>query len=143
MEKQKLSVSKGVLVLGLIVILTLAGALLLVPRNVRVNSTKIEAPVATDEMTPESSPSVEVDQPKVYMLEEVAAHADATSCWTVVRGNVYDITSAIDTHKGGRDKILSLCGIDGTSAFQTKHGGQEKPEGWLDTLKIGVLNQQS
>lgn len=75
----------------------------------------------------------------VYTLEEVKAHVDESSCWTVVRDNVYDVTSAIDKHKGGRENILKLCGIDASDAFVKKHGGQEKPESWLETLKIGTL----
>jgi cytochrome b involved in lipid metabolism len=77
--------------------------------------------------------------PNSYIMAEVKAHADEGSCWTVLRGNVYDVTPAIETHKGGRDKIIAMCGTDATAAFETKHGGQEKPEAWLKTLEIGVL----
>lgn len=135
MEGQKPIVKKEFLVLGFIVVLVLAGTLLFIPKNSGVDTKKVETPTAPRSSIPTS------EQPRVYFMEEVNSHADATSCWTVIRGNVYDATSAIDKHKGGRDKILSLCGTDATSAFENQHGGQEKPESWLDTLKIGTLKK--
>jgi cytochrome b involved in lipid metabolism len=146
MGEQKPIIKKEFLVLGLIVIAGLIGTLLFVPKNIKNNNTEeIQTPAANEVVSPtvETSSSPEVAQPKMYFMEEVKAHADAASCWTVVRGNVYDITSAVDTHKGGKDKILSMCSVDATSAFEKQHGGQEKAESWLDTLKIGILNQQS
>jgi len=75
----------------------------------------------------------------VYTLADVAKHSDRSSCWTVIRGDVYDVTKAIDTHPGGPDKILSLCGKDGTSGFVAQHGGKQKPEAGLERAKIGSL----
>jgi cytochrome b involved in lipid metabolism len=74
-----------------------------------------------------------------YTLADVAKHKDASSCWTTVNGGVYDVTSWIDQHPGGRDAILSLCGKDGSAAFNGQHGGQARPEQELATFKIGVL----
>ena len=36
-----------------------------------------------------------------YTTTEVAGHNNATSCWTIVNGNVYDLTAWIDLHPGG------------------------------------------
>jgi hypothetical protein len=135
MDKQKLPVGKGVLIGGFIVVLALVGVIFLVPKN-----SPVATPIPTPAPVAEELPATPEPSPKVYLLEEVQAHADAASCWTVVRGNVYDVTAFIDKHKGGSDKILGLCGINGTSAFETKHGGQELQETMLETLKIGVLN---
>jgi len=74
-------------------------------------------------------------------MEEVAKHNSRESCWTVIRGEVYDLTQWIDKHPGGADKILALCGKDGTQAFEKKHGGQEKPEKALEQFEIGKLKQ--
>ncbi len=68
-------------------------------------------------------------------------HKDATSCWTAVRNNVYDLTSFITEHPGGAKNILKLCGKDGTEAFEQKHGGRPKQEEELAGHEIGVLIQ--
>jgi hypothetical protein len=75
----------------------------------------------------------------MYSLIEVEKHKDASSCWTAVRGGVYDLTAFIDQHPGGADKILQICGKDGTSAFTNQHDGQMRPENELASLKIGEL----
>jgi cytochrome b involved in lipid metabolism len=79
---------------------------------------------------------------KTYTMEEVAKHNSKESCWTVIRGEVYDLTNWIDKHPGGADKILKICGKDGTDLFVRQHGGKEKPEKVLESFKIGVLKSQ-
>ncbi len=75
---------------------------------------------------------------KSYTLAEVAKHSTKTDCWTTVNGNVYNLTSFVTKHPGG-DKILKICGIDGTATFTAQHGGQPNPEKMIATLKIGVV----
>ena len=74
-----------------------------------------------------------------YSMTNVATHKDGTSCWTVINGGVYDVTSWINQHPGGPDAILSLCGKDGSSTFTNQHEGQMRPEQELAGFKIGVL----
>ncbi len=74
-----------------------------------------------------------------YSMADVATHKDGTSCWTVINGGVYDVTSWINQHPGGPDAILSLCGKDGSSTFTNQHEGQMRPEQELAGFKIGVL----
>lgn len=76
-----------------------------------------------------------------FTMEEVAKHAGRESCYAAVRGSVYDLTSWIDRHPGGAERILSLCGKDGTAAFEGQHGGQARPEKELAGFKIGVVTQ--
>jgi cytochrome b involved in lipid metabolism len=79
---------------------------------------------------------------KTYTMEEVAKHNSKESCWTVIRGEVYDLTNWIDKHPGGADKILKICGKDGTDLFVRQHGGKEKPEKILEGFEIGVLKKE-
>lgn len=74
-----------------------------------------------------------------YTLAEVAAHGDATSCWSAINGNVYDLTKWIAQHPGGEGAILSICGKDGSTAFNNQHGGQSRPESILSNYIIGAL----
>lgn len=86
--------------------------------------------------TPASKPT---QQPGTYTLAQVATHNSATSCYTAINGSVYDVTPFIRQHPGGMGAILSLCGRDGTSAFEGQHGGQGRPAAELATFKIGTL----
>ena len=74
-----------------------------------------------------------------FTMTEVRAHATSEQCYTVVNGNVYDLTAWIAKHPGGSRAILSLCGTDGTATFEGQHGGQGRPESVLASYKIGTL----
>jgi cytochrome b involved in lipid metabolism len=52
---------------------------------------------------------------------------------------VYDLTRWISDHPGGEQAILSICGKDGSSAFDNQHGGQSKPERILAGYEIAPL----
>ncbi|MEY2797739.1 MAG: hypothetical protein RIS22_5 [Actinomycetota bacterium] len=72
-------------------------------------------------------------------MNDVATHNTPQDCWSVVDGKVYDLTQWIDKHPGGSVIIKSLCGKDGTSGFNSEHGGKEKPEEQLAQFQIGSL----
>lgn len=70
---------------------------------------------------------------------DVASHNSRTSCWSSINGSVYDLTSWIPKHPGGEQRILSICGIDGSAKFNGQHGKSSKIAGILAGFKIGVL----
>jgi cytochrome b involved in lipid metabolism/uncharacterized membrane protein len=72
-------------------------------------------------------------------VADLAAHGTQADCWVAIEGNVYDLTAYVDTHPGGSDKIVELCGSDGTSAFTGQHGSEQKPAAVLAGAQIGVL----
>lgn len=76
-----------------------------------------------------------------FTMAQVRQHNSAASCYAVVGGSVYDLTTWINQHPGGPDKILALCGTDGTAAFEAQHSGQRRPENELASRKIGTLAQ--
>jgi hypothetical protein len=97
-----------------------------------------------DRATTESAPA------SSYTAAQVAEHAKVDDCWTIVNGNVYDITAYIPRHPGGQDEILEACGTDGTSLFTQRRtaGGDNVGSGTphssnaasqLESLKIGTL----
>lgn len=69
-------------------------------------------------------------------IEEVATHNTRESCWSMINGNVYDLTSWIPNHPGGERNILQLCGIDGSSLFNGQHGGSSRHETILAGFRI-------
>lgn len=74
-----------------------------------------------------------------FTLAQVSTHNTAASCYSVVSGGVYNLTSWIAQHPGGQSVIKAMCGIDATSAFLAQHGGQGNPAAELAAFKIGVL----
>lgn len=116
----------GALILG---VFTLSGCALTKPEATQVevknNPPEVSQPVTST-----------VQQ---FTMEEVAQANSATKCWTVVNGDVYDVTSFINKHKGGDKNVLRTCGIDATSIFEGQHGGQEMPNKVLTNFLIGQL----
>jgi cytochrome b involved in lipid metabolism len=74
-------------------------------------------------------------------MERVKANNTASSCWTVISGNVYDLTKWINSHPGGSGAIRSLCGTDGTAAYNGMHGNQGKPQSRLAGYLLGPLSK--
>lgn len=79
------------------------------------------------------------DQYDGYTVLQVAAHNNESSCWTIIDGNVYDLTDWIKQHPGGKEAILQLCGQDGTERFAGQHGEDGKPNAELAKHLIGIL----
>lgn len=92
---------------------------------------------------PNGVPSVLVTPTPVgattYTSVQVATHNTETDCYSIIRGSVYNLTSYVPKHPGGVQKIIAVCGKDGSSLFVNQHGGSEQQEKMLATLKIGEL----
>ncbi len=94
------------------------------------------APMATKSTEPSKSAAPVAAG---YTMERVKANRTSSSCWTVISGNVYDLTKWIGSHPGGSGAITSLCGTDGTSGFMAMHRNQSKPESRLAGYLLGPL----
>ena len=70
-------------------------------------------------------------------LEEVARHSTESDCWVVIGNDVYNVTSLIDTHSGGREAIIQYCGTNATEVFFSKHG--QGPYEVLQSYYIGTI----
>ena len=93
------------------------------------------------EPTPAMPSPKPTQAPGTFTLAQVALHNSSASCYTTINGMVYDVTAWIGRHPGGAQAILSLCGKDGSAAFNDQHGGQRRPEQELASFKIGTLIQ--
>ncbi len=60
--------------------------------------------------------------PPTVPWTEVREHSSPSSCWLVIRGYVYDVTSYLDLHPAGPELILMFGGADATDAFVMSHG---------------------
>lgn len=75
-------------------------------------------------------------------IDEVGAHANADSCWIVIEGKVYDVTSFIPNHPG-EEAILMGCGKDATEMFNSRPSDgtshSSRARSILSDYQIGVL----
>jgi cytochrome b involved in lipid metabolism len=95
------------------------------------------APAATP--TPSPTPTAEVTTQTSYTMAKVKENNSAASCWSVINGNVYNLTQWINSHPGGQSVIRGLCGVDGTSSFNGKHRGDGGPASILTGYLLGPL----
>jgi cytochrome b involved in lipid metabolism len=69
---------------------------------------------------------------------EIRTHNSKSDCWSIVNGNVYNLTSYVSSHPGGQSVIANICGKDGSSAFANQHGNQGKPNNVLSGFLLGA-----
>lgn len=81
------------------------------------------------------------DTSQTFTLAQIASHKDAASCYTAINGKVYDLTKWVPLHPGGQEAILSICGKDGSAAFNEQHGTAQRQQDILKTYYIGTLGQ--
>ncbi len=134
-------------VIGIIaIIIVIAGGSVLALSSNKSEQPKNNAPQSTvtsqEAETPPSTSQTETAAPnasKTYTAAEVAKHTSKSDCWTIISGEVYNLTSFIGNHPGG-SKILQVCGVDGTKLFsnQPSHGAEADSQ--LAKLKIGTLS---
>lgn len=93
-----------------------------------------QSPSPTKSVTPSATTAL-----TNLTLEEVKKHYSGTSCWSIVYGNVFDLTKWIPKHPGGEAVIKAICGKDGTEAFAGQHAGQGKPANQLAIYFLGKL----
>jgi len=124
---------KKELIFGLIMVLIVGGGLFFVFNKKEEKKQRREIKKVEQETPKKSS----------FSMSDVAKHNNENDCWIVIDGKVYDVTSYIESHPGGK-VMANFCGQDGSLAFATK--GKNKPHSpaayeILKTLYIGDLSQ--
>ena len=94
---------------------------------------------STPEPTASSTPKAEATVQSGYTMANVKANDSESSCWSVISGNVYNLTQWINSHPGGASRIRALCGTDGTSSFNAQHAGRSTPISTLAKYLLGPL----
>lgn len=89
----------------------------------------------------DNTPSSNIVVDAVYTLSEINVHSVEDDCWTVIDGQVYDLTSYIASGKH-KPIIVEGCGIDSTTLFNdiNKHNTTQT-KNMLSSMKIGSLAQ--
>ena len=108
-------------------------------RGARPVATPTEAAVVPKQTpTPTAKPTPTTTQAR-YTMDDVKKKNTSAACWTVIDGNIYDLTKWIPVHRGGPQAITFLCGKDGTSSFKAQHEGASSPASVLANYFVGPL----
>lgn len=104
MTLKKITLS-AIVLFGLI-ILTIGALSVLFPPNPNTSTSK--------------TPTTNTSQDGLT-LDQVAAHSTTSDCYLAIRNKVYDVSSYIHLHPGGRNTITSRCGKEVTGVFASIH----------------------
>ena len=134
--------AKNIIISAIIGIIIIAGAFYAafgssLKNPSRDTDMQVAAPAADTPKMP-VAPAVPAATGKT--MADVAMHNSASSCWSAINGQVYDLTNWVNAHPGGKASILTICGKDGSPVFNAQHGGDRKPAAILAEYLIGSLN---
>ncbi|TPX07100.1 uncharacterized protein E0L32_010995 [Thyridium curvatum] len=74
-----------------------------------------------------------------FTQSEIATHTRADDAWIIIHGKVYDVTSFLDEHPGGRDVLIESAGKDATADYDFA-GHSDDATGMLRRFEIGALS---
>jgi len=74
-------------------------------------------------------------------VENIAKHSTPNDCYLIINNNVYNVSTYINFHPGGKRQITKRCGQEVTSIFASIHSNFA----WdlLGKYKIGVLSDKT
>eukprot|EP00930_Biecheleria_cincta_P009325 TRINITY_DN111039_c0_g1_i1.p1 TRINITY_DN111039_c0_g1~~TRINITY_DN111039_c0_g1_i1.p1 ORF type:complete len:536 (+),score=100.42 TRINITY_DN111039_c0_g1_i1:31-1608(+) len=78
---------------------------------------------------------------RVITAAELAGHCSSDACWFAIHGIVYDVTTFLAAHPGGKQVLLRIAGEDGTEAFELAHSDETLK--MATRYRIGVLQDGS
>ena len=102
--------------------------------------TPSKSPTVSQSPTPTKSASPTASSGLTKLtIEEVSKNDSVTSCWSIIYGNVFNLTKWITKHPGGAEKIRAICGKDGTNSFERQHTGDGGAANQLSAYFLGKL----
>ena len=90
-------------------------------------------------VAPSPTPEPEMTTQAGYTMAKVKMNNTTSSCWSVINGNVYDLTKWVYQHPGGASRIQQICGTDGTSEFNSRHARETDAIATLKSYLLGPL----
>lgn len=107
---------KKLTALSLFIFWALVAALLTSGLVFYQNNQQVKAPAGTNQAQQAGATTLT----QVLSIQEIAKHNNASSCWLLIEGKVYDVSLYIYQHPGNADTIIPTCGTDATKAYNTK-----------------------
>lgn len=104
---------KTIVVLSLIILLVVAG---------------VWWSIASNQASPSPKQMASSEEERTYSESEVADHDTKNDCWTIIGDNVYDLTTYVNRHPGGKE-VLRACGQDASRLFEERSTDDGVPVG--------------
>ncbi|KIK54136.1 hypothetical protein GYMLUDRAFT_48947 [Collybiopsis luxurians FD-317 M1] len=76
-------------------------------------------------------------------VQEVAKHRDSSSCWVIIKNEVYDVTDFLSNHPGGPGILLKYAGRDATAAYEPIHPPDAIQQNLTPSQCLGPLAQSA
>lgn len=102
-----------------VLVIALLAVALIVAAAVMLFSEGEEEQAIEETAATETVQQTEAVETTTFTAAEVAERSSVDNCWTIIDGNVYDLTTYIDRHPGGAE-ILEACGVDGSRLFNNR-----------------------
>ncbi|KAI8586197.1 cytochrome b2 [Geranomyces variabilis] len=80
---------------------------------------------------------------RLVSYQELQRHNSKDSCWLLIHGKVYDLTSFLSEHPGGQRIILNQAGRDATAAFAEVHSEDVIARTLSPNLCVGVMDKNT
>jgi cytochrome b involved in lipid metabolism len=118
--------------------------------NTTANTKPKPSPVSTSAVTPApiitqtSATPIATQTTLALTSAELVKHNSVNSCWLLISGKIYDVTTYMNSHPGGVAEVLNTCGTDATAAYASRGGtGTHSSSANADLAMyyIGDLNQ--
>jgi predicted heme/steroid binding protein len=88
------------------------------------------------------SPGLYVKVMPNFTIQDVGKHNTAGDCWIIVHGKVYDVTSFLSEHPGGKKVLVKAAGTDASKQFDQFHN-KAILEKWGPQLYVGDIGSDS
>ncbi len=111
---------------GIILVLVVLGVILATSQSLQPTGEVSSIQPPQNEAVVSTSSASSAAPAASYTLADVARHATQFDCWMAIEGKVYDVTSYVGKHPGGK-AILRGCGKDATVLFNTRPDGPGTP----------------
>lgn len=110
--------------------------------NINTNNQNPPAVVSPD---PIPTPAPVIPSTNLVLSSaELAKHNSRQTCWLLISGKIYDVTTYLNQHPGNASTILPTCGTDATQAYANRGGTgthSSSANSLLAAYFIGNLNQ--
>lgn len=95
-----------------------------IPASIVHSKSVVISPSPVKSTLPAAKPTQVISKEPII---DVTSHNSESDCWVKINGHIYDVTSYLASHPGGKGAILPSCGSDATLAFETKGSSPAKP----------------